>query len=92
MVNKRKRNKFYAAVTDKETNIYTSREECQAAMKGKRNVKCKGFIEKERAEAYIKRHKNKCVSVMSEKESNKTATPKTSSPMKEQAQARINQE
>ena len=51
---------------DKETNIYTSWEECQAATKGKRNVKYKGFTEKEQAEAYIKRHKNKRVSVMPE--------------------------
>ena len=94
MANKRKRNKFYAMVTDKETNIYTSWEECQAATKGKRNVKYKGFTEKEQAEAYIKRHKNKRVSVTPEKgkESNKTATKKTSSPTKEQAEAQINQE
>ena len=94
MANKRKRNKFYAVVTEKETNIYTSWEECQAATKGKHNVKYKGFIEKEQAEAYIMRHKNKRVSVTPEKgkESNETATPKTSSPTKEQAEARINQE
>ena len=94
MANKRKRNKFYAVVTDKDTNIYTSWEECQAAMKGKRNVKYKGFTEKEQAEAYIKRHKNKRVSVTPEKgkESNKTATPMISSPTKEQAEAQINQE
>ena len=36
MANKRKRNKFNAVVTDKETNIYTCWEECQAATKGKR--------------------------------------------------------
>ena len=85
MANKRKRNKFYAVVTDKETNIYTSWEECQAATKGKRNVKYKGFIEKEQAEAYIMRHKNKCLSVTPEKgkESNEIATPKTYSPTKE---------
>ena len=34
MANKKKRNTFYAVVTDKETNIYMSWEECQAAMKG----------------------------------------------------------
>ena len=94
MANKRKRNKFYAVVTDKETNIYTSWEEYQAATKGKRNVKYKGFTEKEQAEPYIKRHSNKRVSVTPEtgKESNETATPKTSSSMKEQAEAWINQE
>ena len=56
----------------------------------KRNVKYKGFTEKEQAEAYIKRHKNKRVSVTPEKgkESNKTATPMS----KEQAEAQINQE
>ena len=81
-------------VTDKETNIYTSWEECQAATKRKRNVKYKDFTEKEQAEAYIKRHKDKRVSVTPEKgkESNKTATPKTSSPTKEQGEAQINQE
>ena len=81
-------------VTDKETNIETSWEECQVATKGKRNVKYKGFTGKEQAEAYIKRHKNKRVSVTPEKgkESNKTATLKTSSPTKEQAEAQINQE
>ena len=92
MAHKKERNKFYAVVTDKETNIYTSWEECQAAKKGKRNVKYKGLTEKEQAEAYIKRHKNKRVSVKpeKEKESNETATPKTLSPTKEQAEARIN--
>ena len=42
----------------------------------------------------IKRHKNKRVSVTPEKgrESNETATPKTSSPTKGQTEARINQE
>ena len=81
-------------VTDKETNVYTSWEECQAATKGKRNVKYKGFTEKEEAEAYIKIHKNKHVSVTPEKgkESNGTATPKTSSPTKEQAEVQINKE
>ena len=94
MANKRKRDKFYAVVTDKETNIYTSWEKCQAATKGKRNVKYKDFTEKEQAEACIKRHKNKRVSVTPEKgkESNKTATPMTSSPTKEHAEAKINQE
>ena len=94
MANKRKRNKFYAVVTDKDANIYTSWEECQAATKGKRNVNYKGFTEKEQAEAYIKRHKNKRVSVTPEKgkESNKTANSMTSSPTKEQAEAQINQE
>ena len=81
-------------ITEKETNIYTSWEECRAATKGKRNVKYKGFTEKEQAEAYIKRHKNKRVSVTPEKgkESNKTTTPMTSSPTKEHAEAQLNQE
>ena len=81
-------------ITDKKTNIYTSWEECQADTKGKSNVKYKGFTEKEQAKTYIKRHKNKHVLVTPEKgkESNDTSTPKTSSPMKEQAEARINQE
>ena len=50
-------------------------EECQAATKGKLNVKYKGFTEKEQTEAYIKRHKNKRVSVTPEKGKNLMRQP-----------------
>ena len=81
-------------VIDKETNIHTSWEECKAAMKRKHNVKYKGSTEEEQTEAYIQRHKNKRVPVTPEKgkKSNETATPKTSSPTKEQVETQINQE
>ena len=48
-------------------HIYTNWEECQAATKGKRNVKYKGFTEKEQAEPFIKNHKRKRVSITLEK-------------------------
>ena len=78
---KKGKKKFYAVVTEKDHNIYTTWADCQRGMKGLKKVNMKGFENYKDAEKFILEHK----------ETPTRKPQKTSSPSKEQPEKQLNE-